>query len=159
MSGLVVVGVDPGPTPGVAKLSYHKSTLYEANVFQCDPGSLLWLVRDLLEYGGGFESRRILAVERFVVGGRASRSSTPKAGAITRNMVGALESWAREYEVAFVARSASEVKPWATDERLVKAGFALPKSMTHAKDAARHCLFAAVHDGGIPDPLSKAAKA
>lgn len=153
MSDLMIVGVDPGPTPGVAALHYEQGKQLSARVFQCDADSVNWLVYSLLTFYPGLT--RLLAVERFVVGGRASRSSTPKAGAVTRNMVGALEALAVRDRATFVLRSASEVKPWATDERLAKAGFPLPKGMTHARDAARHCLFAAVHDGGIPDPLSK----
>jgi hypothetical protein len=50
------------------------------------------------------------------------------------------------------------VKPWATDERLEAAGLLdLTKGMRHARDAARHALFTAVKDGGVPDPLSKHA--
>lgn len=158
MSSLICVGVDPGPTPGVAVLIYDgegQRCTWRA-VFQCDADNVQWLAGSALHWRGG-AVRRILAVEKFVVGGRAGRSSTPKAGAVTRDMVGALEQVAHQELAQYVLRSASEVKPWATDERLVKAGFVLPKGMPHARDAARHCLFAAVHDGGIPDPLSKAA--
>jgi hypothetical protein len=51
------------------------------------------------------------------------------------------------------------VKPWATDERLAAAGLLDPtKGMRHARDAARHALFCAVRDFGLPDPLSAKAR-
>jgi hypothetical protein len=52
------------------------------------------------------------------------------------------------------------VKPWATDTRLAAAGLMEPTTgMRHARDAARHALFAAVKTYGLPDPLSARAGA
>jgi hypothetical protein len=101
-----------------------------------------------------------VAVERFVVGRRAARSSTPGAGAITRGMVGVIEAWATDYRCKVNARAAADVKPWAVDKRLHAAGLLdLTAGMRHARDAARHALFCAVKDFGLPDPLSSRAGA
>lgn len=157
MSGLVIVGVDPGPVPGVATLYYDShGKLRQATVLQCDPQSLINLVQGQLKlsWDAAIGLRRLLAVERFVIGARASRVSSPAAAARVRDQVGALTHMATEFDLSISVRSASEVKPWATEKRLVNAGFNLPKGMPHAADAARHCLFAAVKDGGVPDPLS-----
>ena len=147
-----VVAVDPGPIPGVVVLSGG-----QRSTFQCDPDSVLWLVRTLLAAGFA-DARRILAVERFVVGMRSAHSSTPKAGAVTRDMIGALTELGRSLpDVSVVLRSASEVMTWASDKRLGAAGLLVPtRGMPHARSAARHALFSAVKDGNQPDPLSTA---
>lgn len=146
----LVVGIDPGPTPGIVAL-YDNG---KSSVIQCDRHSTRSIVGMLLmlKY-----ERRTLAVERFVLGPRAARSRTPQAGADTRSLIESLRECAlMVWDTEFVERSASAVKPWATDARLTATGLLdLTKGMTHARDAARHALFAAVHAGLMPDPLSK----
>lgn len=152
----LVIGVDPGPVPGVALRRPDGSM----EVLQVSPGTLETVVRALVAsaptapYGG---PAAVLAVERFVVGRRATRSATPQAGALTRNQIGAVEALARELGIPVFLRSASEVKPWASDARLAAAG-ALVKGMTHGRDAARHTLYCSVHDCGYPDPLARAVR-
>ena len=152
----LVLGVDPGPVPGVAL----RRPLGDLEVLQVSPGTLELVVRALVAdappapYGG---PNAVLAVEKFVVGRRATRSATPAAGALTRNQIGALEALARELGIPVFLRSASEVKPWSTDARLDAVG-ALIKGMTHGRDAARHALFCSVHDCGYPDPLSRSPR-
>lgn len=213
MTHLRVVGVDPGPIPGVVALSAGPGPL-RASVFQCDAGSVLWLVRRALlvhpDEGSsgltGFAAggwirpqehhshrdpcdhvpacltvadvarwydvplsvlghvpappRIVLAVERFVVGPRSSRLSTPQAAASTRDMVGKVLALGAELSgVTVVQRSAAEVMPWASDKRLSAIGLlSVTKGMPHARAASRHALFAAVRDGGMPDPLSTRAR-
>lgn len=157
MTRLFVCGVDPGETSGVVALSYLDGVLLTAQAFQCNAASTEWLVLALLDNTEGWAEDVVLAVERFVVGPRAARSRTAKAGATTRDLVGRLTAPDAGWRT--VARSASEVKPWSSDERLEAATLLAPtKEMRHARDAARHALFAAVADGGIPDPLSRAAR-
>lgn len=167
MTDLRVVGVDPGPVPGIVVLDFvddHASVsptffpkwrLHSAQALQCSYGLAPQLVESLLD---DLPSSRIrVQVERFVAGHRASRSSTPSAGRITRDLVSILTQVVADRHVRVVARSAAAVKPWATDARLEATGLltvAKPVGR-HAVDAARHALFCAVHDGGIPDPLSK----
>jgi hypothetical protein len=146
-----VIGVDPGATTGVARLDLATRTV---ELLQCTPGLVLPVVRDLCVTGDVL----VLAVERFVVGPRAARSSTPKAGAITRDLIGALQAEGEQLADRVVLRSASDVKPWFTPRRLAAAGLVHP-GMPHALDAGRHAWFAAVHDCGIPDPLSARAGA
>lgn len=164
MTDLFVVGVDPGPTPGTAYMHFDRSgsdtgmqklwKLVECGYFQCDAPSLPQLVSSLFEFTDPC-TQRVLAVEKFVVGSRSGRVSTPQASELTRNMVGSLEAYAKYSGNDYYSRPAGVVKPWATNERLVKAGFGYPRGMPHATDAMRHCLFSACSDGGIPDPLSK----
>lgn len=135
-----VIGVDPGPTPGIALLEGAGGELAHAEVLQCTP-RLLEPVLTLLS-----QDATCVAVERFVARGRASKDQ-----ALTRDQVSIVVS-----AYGAVQRNASQVKAWATDTRLEAAGLLEAcTGMRHARDAARHALFAAVHDGAIPDPLSK----
>jgi hypothetical protein len=162
---LVVMGVDPGPIPGVAVLEYGIDDagvyrLIEANALQVSHGLAATVATALIDqHTRGVRPPELrVAVERFVVGGRSARSGTAKAGEQTRDLIGELRHVADVSGCWFIARSASEVKPWASDDRLAKAGLmACTHQMRHSRDAARHALFAAVKDGRVPDPLSKGA--
>ena len=56
---------------------------------------------------------------------------------------------------SWIWRSASDVKPWARG-RLARAGLLdMTVKSVDARDAAMHALFSAVHDAGLPDPLSR----
>lgn len=163
---MYVIGVDPGPVPGIVRLwlEYGRgpTRLLEAEAMQVTP-RLVLPVLDMLLHGN--DGPAAVAVERFVVGRRAARSSTPAAGTITRSMVGVITDWAGRNELGkwrryLIQRSAADVKPWAVDKRLHAAGLLdLTAGMRHARDAARHALFCAVKDYGLPDPLSTRAGA
>lgn len=173
---LLVIGVDPGPTPGIVALRWSVSDsgaalLLRAEVVQCTHGIAPSIVTWLLAEDGHPDLRAVVQVERFVV--RRGSGKTGRAGAVTRDLVGAVER-----EVGFHSRSvsgctaavvqenASRVKAWATDERLATVRavdssddlLALTKGMVHARDGARHALFASVLTGQAPDPLSKGAR-
>lgn len=144
----LIVGVDPGQTTGIALFDPDALTW---DFIQCSPGAVLWIVESAIERGA-----RLIAVERFVVGPRASRSSSSKAGQITRDLIGALAALgeAGPSDLQIKLRPAAEVKPWATDKRLIAVGMTVSHKMRDAADAARQALFAAVKDCGVPDPLS-----
>lgn len=168
MSALRVIGVDPGPTPGIVVLDLEDSTdpelgrwLNETSAFQCTanaaPSLVEWLLLD--HYGPA-----ILQVEQFVASNRTPKVAHAGASRVTRDLVGQLRQVVEAHHRGvqsgqtgtFVQRSAGQVKPWASTERLAKARLLEPtKGMAHARDAGRHALFAAVHDGNLPDPLSK----
>lgn len=174
---LLIIGVDPGLQPGVVALRWSVSEsgaalLLRAEAIQCSHGIAPSVVTWLLTEDSHPELRAVVQTERFVVGRGSGKSG--RAGAVTRDLVGAVE---REvafhshavsgYAAAVVQENASRVKAWATDVRLdaVRASvpanqpslLALTKGMAHAKDAARHALFASVNHGHVPDPLSKEA--
>lgn len=150
MKAGVYIGVDPGPIPGVAVIVAWENGAAGTDALQCSHGLLLTVVRGLITHRQP-DLPMTLAVEKFVVGRSSMRSAA--AGAITRDLVGQLQTLADD-EVRYVERSASQVKPWATDDRLAWAGLLEPtKGMRHSRDAARHALYAAVKDGGLPDPL------
>ncbi|RGC68440.1 hypothetical protein C5N14_13720 [Micromonospora sp. MW-13] len=163
---MYVIGIDPGPLPGIVRLqlkvvgdkwSGQSAQLVDVQALQVTPG----LLGTVLEGINAATEVEVVAYERFVVGRRAGQSSSAAAGAKTRNMIGELEAWAGAGRWRRVyARSAAEVKPWATDTRLGAAGLLdLTKGMRHARDAARHALFCAVRDCGLADPLSRKAGA
>lgn len=140
-----VIGVDPGPTPGIVVLGVEDGQLTDVGVMQCSASLLYTLVSAFNPY-----KEAVVAVERFVARGRANAAQS-----LTHDQVANLE---RLHPIIF-QRSASQVKPWATDARLEAAGLLEAcKGMCHARDAARHALYAAVHDAGLTDPLSKAWK-
>lgn len=150
-----VIGVDPGPRPGIALLTPTSSSGVRFEVVQCSAGAAVFLVTQLAAHA---EFPVLLAVERFVVRGRAGCSSSPQAGQTTRDLIGALtdlQGRRTSGVTRVVLRSASEVKPWSSDERLAAVGLLdATKGMPHARDGCRHALFSAVHDCGFPDPLS-----
>lgn len=156
MSELRIIGIDPGPVPGIVVLGGRVP-----HVVQCSHEIAPVLFGALLAWPGP----ALVQVERFVVGRASMRAG--RHGAITRDLVETLRLVWEDHDSTpsgrlggrFLQRSAANVKPWATDARLEAAGLLEAcKGMRHARDAARHALFAAVHDGGIPDPLSKEAR-
>lgn len=158
-----VVGIDPGPTTGIAVLRWRDTGArpeFEAidTVLQCDANSAPTLLDHLLRrYDLTDRGPVSMAIEKFVISRHAKASAT--AGAVTRDLVGALIQVARSADVPVHQRSAAEVKPWANDRRLATCGLLEPtKAMPHARDAARHALFSACGVLGVPDPLSKRAR-
>lgn len=162
---MIIIGVDPGPTTGIVELVWEGLGCVPGRVCQCGASAALSILDAWLTPHAGtlqpghFDLRTLswLAVERFVDGRHAGRGNAPSAGRTTRDLVAAIESrFAPLSHVCVVLRSASEVKPWASDVRLDRAGLLAPtKGMTHARDAARHALFAAVRNGAL-DPLARA---
>lgn len=159
----VVLGVDPGPTPGIVRLvlsgppARFRFTVPDwADVVQCTRGAVLPVLNGLADVP---RSTTALAYEEFVAGPRSARSSHHGAGKATRDMVRDLAEWARHHDIPSHTYRATDVKPWATDTRLEAAGLLVPtKGMRHTRDAARHALFTAVKHYGLPDPLSGRAR-
>jgi len=156
MTRVDVVGIDPGPVPGVVALQFRDRVLVHTEVLQCSASLAPTLVRAVLEHLGSGVVPTWVQLERFVTGRRSSRSSTAGAGQTTRDLVGELTQVAQTEGALVVQHSAGLVKPWATDARLEAAGLlTATKGMRHAKDAARHALYVATRDAAQPDPLSK----
>lgn len=174
VADLRVIGVDPGPTPGIVLLDLIRPVdgptwIERAEVVQCSAGLALDVV-DTLCAGSQLDSAPgvlLVQVEKFV---RRAQGRDNRPQQATRDMVAALQTWCEHHgrsaygTTSFVDRPAAAVLPWATDLRLEKtrvndSGSAqllrATKGMRHARDAARHALFCAVHDAGVPDPLSR----
>lgn len=156
MTELRVIGVDPGPVPGLVRLHIVNGRISErwTHVVQSSAGCFPEIFETFLRQGQKQWPNTIVQIERFVVGKKSMKTAAP--GATTRDMVGALASIALGTDARVLQRSAAEVKPWASNLRLQKADlWRATAGMRHARDAARHALFAACHDGNLPDPLSK----
>ena len=151
MTALIAYGIDPGGTTGLAVASWADDALTRAHVAQCDAGLAPDLLHTLLAMPR--EGQRPLGgIEAFISG----RHSGRREGTQTRLLIAELVKIAAGYGVELRERSAGTVKPWATDVRLKAAGLAdLTPGSAHARDAQRHLLFTACHDGGLPDPLSR----
>lgn len=161
MSNLIrVIGVDPGPMPGIVCVDYvNGRPATPPTVAQCSWAIALDVVR-LLAVPDGIET--YVGVERFRMGNKRPSA----AGALTADLVGKLlqlceglnVNRAPGYQVYAMQRPATDVKTWATDKRLQAAGLWDPTAgMRHARDGARHMLYTAVHDGLAIDPLSRKA--
>ena len=153
---IVAIGMDPGPTPGLVRLTYSEQRLISVEVVQCTANVWARVLTSWLADQRRVPCETYFQGEKFVIGRSSYRSGSP--GAVTRDMVG--ESVQACAGLAIVTlRSASETKSWGTDKRLSMAGLFTPtKGMTHARDAARHALYTAVAEGNIPDPLSRKAR-
>ena len=151
-----VIGVDVGPIPGIVVLGFKDHRLIGPGVVQTSanlaPEIVSWMLDHTTRFRGG---KIVVQAEKFVVGHRSARSSSAGAGQITRDLIGELRR-VTAGQCPFVQHSAAMVKPWATDARLEAAGLLdATKGMRHARDGARHALYAACKYGGIPDPLGK----
>lgn len=155
----LVIGVDPGQTTGVLAMLVEaghivKDSPIVVQIHHVDGAGVLELIGALFDRGHSEDVAPVLAVEHFVVSTRAARSSSSRAGLTTRNLIGEL----RYLNAVFISHPAVTVKKWAMDRRLDKSGLlASTQGMHHARDAARHALYAAKELNLIHDPLSTKA--
>ena len=161
-----VIGLDPGPTTGMCFLNYSQlpdgtwNPVPEALMCQVDGKSSPILLRAMLStyYSGDCPvAFRHASVERFVTGRSAgTRGSNAD---VTRQLVMELAEVLQGFAYHVQLRSAADVKPWATDKRLIRAGIAKAENAgIHGKlrdgyDAARHALYCAIWDARLKDPL------
>ncbi len=150
------IGIDPGPVPGIVELRCDDRQLSDVIVVQCTANTVVPIFVALLEECSPNGWATQVQIEQFVVGRRASRSSTAAAGADTRQVIARLQAEMAHDLLSLHLKPAGAVKPWATDVRLERSGLdQATKGMRHARDAARHALYLAVHEHGLTDPLSK----
>lgn len=148
---MIIIGVDPGSTTGLAVLTLVDGRYWCEQVLQVPAGDVPKVFEDLFSWD--IDSTTRIATEAFMIRGRAARSRTPKGGEHARRINGWIHGTFPDRMVT--SRSASQVKKWATDRRLAAAGILeQTKGMSHARDAQRHALFAARMDLQWPDPLS-----
>lgn len=189
-----IIGIDPGGTTGVALLQmrpgadgtprYCLPKAFQVGTRRAGRGERSEGIVERLEFEFPLEFQAaqlgraplLFAVEKFVVGPRAGRAGTPQASEVARKVIGQIHALAYDLDATIVERTASQVKLWATDARLRRAGgvaaywpddkasvpglepslYDATAKLPHARDAARHALFAAVQDVRWPDPLSRA---
>jgi hypothetical protein len=154
------IGIDPGPTTGICLMEFINEGVYplpEHNVtlIQANSGTALRVLEAYLAHFYGDERivKRIAGIEAFVTG--SSAGTRGKNADLTRQYVMKFTELLELFGYYPKIRKAGDVKPWASDKRLLRAGVPkLPDSMRHSGDAARHCLFAAVKDAHMKDPLA-----
>lgn len=153
----LVIGVDPGPTTGIAAFTLGIAVREIAGqmLMQCDAASAWYFVCTMITQRSA--PNCLIAIERYVVSTRSARSTDADAARVTREVIAEITRNAFAMKLRHVVeRPAVDVKRWGTDQRLRRIGLLEPtKGMPHARDAARHALYAAVHDLDFPDPLSK----
>lgn len=142
------MGVDPGPSTGIALLNLDFDLGYGWEVFQCYGGSAYWLLDKIYQD----YCPRAVAVEEFIPSNRAG--TTGKDAQLTRGIADYAVSQAYQRLPFVVARPAGTVKPWATDKRLGMTDFPWGTKFKDARDAGRHALYCAVWDGKERDPLA-----
>lgn len=157
MSMILAIGNDPGPKAGLVGLLYADGRRVGLKVAQVSPNLLTDVLGVLIDWGVEVKAEVYVGVERFV---HSNKGGGGAAGKLTREQVGAVLEYCAFRRVYCSERSAVTVKAWATDKRLEKVQLIRPTAgMPHARDGARHALYTAVHDGNIPDPLSRRAQA
>lgn len=152
---LGTLGIDPGPTTGMLLAVWQPGIRAAVLVraFECDAATAPFLLHRILDTCASMIAR--IGIEEFRSGPRSQRLRGTRAST-TRDLVTDLAGIARDRWRAPAARPAALVKPWATDERLDRAGLLAPTAgLPDARDGGRHALYAAAHDCGLPDPLSR----
>jgi len=157
MTPRVCLGIDPGPIPGMCVLTYSDDgILVNARALQCSANWIDTLIED--ELCRDPEEKILLSVERYVP--RRGRGKQLAAGANqqTQEMAaGLVARYARRDGVTVVSYTPAQVMPWATEQKLRKVGlWDSTTGCAHARAAAKHALYCACKDGGMPNPLSKA---
>lgn len=144
MSGLqLIIGVDPGPTPGVVALLCSGGQLDKVATFTTP--------EDALSFAEGLPVRPWVAVERFIVGrgtARKTRAGSMETVTMAETVREAVK--ARGWPLQFLP--AGSVKPVVTDARLKRYGAWPFLRGPHQRDAARHALFMGLKHGAL-DPF------
>jgi hypothetical protein len=148
------LGVDPGPSTGIALLNLEDDCSPEWTVFQVNADGANWLLAAICRA----YNPRSVEYEEFVPSNRAGTKG--KAAQVTRRgadqvpLVVKANCVRRVPAVFVIARRATDVFPWASDKRLDKSGFPLGPKFKDARAAGKHALYTAVLDGKERDPLA-----
>ena len=153
-----VIGADPGVTTGVCFAEYENGLLVGRMILQVEGARVVSLLDAQIRYLNAeipIIGRRVASVEAWEEGPAAGRG---KPGRVTRQLVMEIAEALQANGYFVRTRRAADVKPWASDGRLVKGGLADDETALHGKlrdgyDAARQVLFAAHEHGITTDPL------
>jgi hypothetical protein len=150
-----VIGVDPGPTTGIAILHWRAGDhgakpLAVWHGYQCDAGSAKDLLRDLLRLG---DEDWYGEIEHFV-------PSKLPGSPVTVQLEDELSAVAESCGVHLDKKPMASVKPWCSARRMEasRAWATIPVKMVDARAAAKHCLYRAVGAAGVLDPLTRGGR-
>jgi hypothetical protein len=156
MTIINIIGVDPGPTTGIAILHWSPAArdgdkpgvIWRG--YQCDADSASGLLVMMLNLEDVWHAGEI---EHFVHGNLPNSPTTVR-------LENELAEAAEDCGLKLARCPMATVKPWASDKRMTAAGAwaTIPAKMVDARAASRHCLYRAVNGGGVPDPLSRKGK-
>ena len=124
----LVVGIDPGPKPGVFSRVITNQRIM-SHKWHDDIPEALDLHPDLV------------SVEAFVIGNRTARTRGHQASKTTI----AQTEWVKASGLRVLSFNAGTVKKWATDTKLHTLG--IYGNNSHRRDAARHAVYAAYRTG------------
>jgi hypothetical protein len=149
--GFGFIGVDPGVTCGIAWCFYAGK--WDTRAASCDPDGMRFILESVLcHFAVDLEIPVLVCGEKFVTGNKPGTKGVNAD--VTRASLSEVEALAKLFaNTHYVAQTAAEVKPWATDRRLAAIGFPLAPKMKDSRDAGRHMLFGAVRSGRAADPL------
>ena len=164
MSIVSIVGIDPGPTSGVCFLDYDLEAPQgdkipvSAVLFQADAESVKAVLEAMLrDRTDPRVAKRFGGIEAFRSGNSAG--SKGKNADMTRQGVMVLTELLQLYGYSVKIRCAADVKPWATDKRLLAAGIkgasGIHGKARDAYDGSRQGLYVARWDAFLRDPLEK----
>ena len=135
----LIIGVDPGPQPGVVGLVLHEGAVVQVHTFP-SPDEAFSFASVL--------TRPWVAVERFVVGRgtiRKTRGASMETIAQAQDLAAGVK--ARGWPLQFLP--AGSVKPIVTDARLKSYGLWPYLQDRHQRDAARHAVYMALKHGAL----------
>lgn len=141
MARTKLLGLDPGPKPGVVMLTLEDQRLVAVEVLNVDPADVPTIIGQA----------DLVAVERFLVGPGTVRKSRD-GSALAMSQAVTWFNLARTAGKPTQYLPAGSVKPWSTDHKLGAWGLYGPTAGEggHHRDAARHALFMAVRRNLLP---------
>lgn len=125
---LIIIGVDPGDTTGIA--IWRPGT--QLTCAQLNPLSVVPALRPHVT------ARTLVACETFVIGSQTAKKS--RSSHVT-DVIGRVMGLCEECDARFKRQTASEAKTFAVNALLKRVGWWQP-GLRHAMDAARHALLA-----------------
>ena len=140
---VAIVGIDPGPEPGVVVLWCSDGAVAHVTTYT-DP----WVAFRDMQRGSGLPPLSVwVAVERFIVG-RGTIRKTRAASMETIAQAERLRADARQLTPHVQFLPAAAVKPVVTDAKLTAYGIT-GLSSRHQRDAARHAVYMALKHGAL----------
>jgi hypothetical protein len=157
MAIISCVGIDPGYTVGICRLlwsdAFDPPLLARRVLLAADADSAEYILHRLLDEEHDSQiTQRFCGVEKWAPGAGGGAEAK-----VTRQLVMELTEVMQEMGYKVHLRTASEVKPWASDKRIKAAGVKGLSSVNgksrDAYDGARQALYVSHWDAKLPDPL------